>query len=396
MYGFWILLFEIGPLLLILGVALLAVWAFLRHRHLKWPWRVLLWVGGPAAVLLVPSLLNIMVHVKAYSAKEGRVIDTATGKGMPNVAVIAVDTYIGKNNGGEYREIVYTNISGDYRIPDHWGEVVWWMPPIPIALPEIRWTVTAFQPGYAVVGDELAWKFDQYGQANIPARSTSSSPSSTWWWGRTYVNPIKMEPVKLNLKESAVYSLKIYAFGSYFMDRHKPKEEALTRMARELYLPQVCAMDPEATMDGTEANALVSFGEDYLKSGERLHELEPSGRKDAYLHPVYHAKNVCEAMGLKASSKDQVNTKPPSRARQITSTAYASVRPQDATGSWAFLPYATISGVGMGPMIVDVPMSPSAMVCPTRVPGGLRNAANTSASWPFCGSGGATRLREHR
>jgi hypothetical protein len=280
----------------------LGVVAHLRKRKIKRRWVVLLWMIGPILLLLAPASLNILFNSKAYSAKEGRVIDTATGNGMPNVAVIAVANFFGANlvHGSTqatlYRVITHTDADGNYRIPSKWGELVWWFPSIPGTAPDIRWIITVFQPGYAVIGDDRALEYYEHGEGAMDPNSVWLSPPATWLGTTTRVEPIKVHSVQISLKQTARYAQRIMGAGESVESRNSPEELALRKLGNQVFLPQVCALDPEATMDPTEAGALTAFGYDFVQSNGRLGELEPSGRQDAYPHPIFHTRNVCEAM----------------------------------------------------------------------------------------------------
>lgn len=93
----------------------------------------------------------------ANSMKYGRIVDATTGKGIPDVSVIAAANFFaGPGLGGDntYRVISHTDENGNYWIPSTWLQMNI-MPPV--GSPHTRWLISAYKLGYVFVGDEQAW-----------------------------------------------------------------------------------------------------------------------------------------------------------------------------------------------------------------------------------------------
>lgn len=268
----------------------------------KFPNPLKLVIGVLLVLLVFPILAQVFGNAKAYLPKTGRIVDLETGKGMADTTVIAVATFYAPNpvegsaHGTLYRIITHTDSDGDYSIPSTWSHVVFAFPALPGTTPKVTWIITAYKPGYAIVGDEVAWVFDEYGQASYFPRSTWFSPASTFQGVSVHVAPITMKTVDLSLKEAAVYAWRIASYGSALDARERPEEIALRENLNFRFMPLVCKLDPETKMDSTEAGALTTFARDYLKARSKLSELEPQGYRDLYMRPVFHASNVCAAM----------------------------------------------------------------------------------------------------
>lgn len=300
MYIYWVLPIALVILILLAWAGLRMLAKLMRDRKVNKRWIVLLWILGPVLLVFGPTVLNILFNIEVYTAKEGRVVDVNTGKGIPHAAVIAAATMSGSNfihgsaYGTLYRVTTYTDELGDYRIPSYWSNVVLWFPPLPGTAPTITWVIAVLQPGYGVVGDELAWQFDG---AIFPS---ASGPPASWRGTVVKVDPIEMKRVAFTLKEAAVYYSRILSVAPTYRG-HDPEQAKLLKMVSDILLPQVCGMDPNSTVDGTAGRSLSGLVEDPYVSSGRLLQLEPSGYGDAYQHTVFHAGNVCEAM--KAGAK---------------------------------------------------------------------------------------------
>ena len=260
--------------------------------------KTLLWIFLFAIVLAF--LPQVPGCVMTNAPKAGRVVDATTGEGMPGVTVIASAHFFAQNpvhgsaSDYPYRIITQTDAHGAYYIPATWQDISFAFPGM-----EAReeWLVTAFKPRHAVVGDEQAWKeFNKYGEKKYKPYSVVVSPPLTWRGLYFEVDPIRLQPVNLTLREAAIYYNDITGLGLYSVAMRKPEEIALRKIGYDMFQPSVCALDGESTMDSTEAVSLVAYVFDRRKFIESLRTVEPSGFGDAYRYPVFHAKNVCAAM----------------------------------------------------------------------------------------------------
>lgn len=107
--------------------------------------------------LIIASCMPQMpARMATHMAKTGLVIDTETGKPMPNVIVIASGWSSQGGvlvcNGGDstlYRIVTTTDAEGRYHVPTTWLDMVPWAPGFS---PRVGWVITVFQTGYAVMG----------------------------------------------------------------------------------------------------------------------------------------------------------------------------------------------------------------------------------------------------
>lgn len=280
--------------------------------------KITLGVGCALALLVcVPMLVNLLGSAAVYAAKRGRVVDVTTGKGMPGVFVIATGDAYGQvfnpvSSGGFddplYRIVARTDANGDYTIPSTWAHAEIWFPPIPFLLKlQAEWKITAFLPGYAVVGDEVAWRsFDDRGHPSYSPRSLHRRTGTTLGLLVNEVEPLEMRPVQLNLREAATYYASVTrdtAIGrsGRRLDRgDTPEENALREIGRRALLPQLCSMDSLAQVDAHTVNGILRFSPSVVsreKYHQRLVELEPQNNtyRDS---PKFLAGHVCEAMKL--------------------------------------------------------------------------------------------------
>lgn len=256
------------------------------------------WVIVGGAILLV-FLPQIPSCVMANTPKTGKVIDATTGKGMPDVLVIAAARFYagpvihGSANSAPYRIITRTDSDGNYWIPNTWMHTTFGLPGTD---PRERWVITAFKLGYVVEGDEEALNvFDEFGNAKYVPRSVVYSPSAMWLGFVVHVQPLVLKPTQLTLKEASVYYNKIAGAGGFAVG--KREDELNVRLyASEYFRSRVCEMDQDAELDQSAAGALTFFTARPEKAVLTLRTLEPSGFRDAYQHPIFRAGNVCTAM----------------------------------------------------------------------------------------------------
>ena len=250
-------------------------------------------------VLAIAVLPQLPTYVMVNAPKTGRVVDSTTGRGLPNVTVVAAATYnaSGLIHGSAYltlyRIITTTDADGNFEIPSTWTS-------FGIGIPGTdareRWFITAIKLGYVLERDQSALsKFDEYGApAEIPS-SIAESPPATWLGYRVRVDPLRMKPMSLSLKEAAVYYSSLKGVGGFAVGN--PKDEASLRtLGAEWFLPQVCELDTDEVMDMTTGGKLVMFSTNPDESAKRLRQLEPSGFGDLQQHTILHAGNVCSAM----------------------------------------------------------------------------------------------------
>lgn len=107
-------------------------------------------------LIIAACMPQMLARMATHMAKTGLVIDTETGKPMPNVIVIASGWSSQGGvlvcNGGDstlYRIVTTTDAEGRYHVPTTWLDMVPWAPGFS---PRVGWVITVFQTGYAVMG----------------------------------------------------------------------------------------------------------------------------------------------------------------------------------------------------------------------------------------------------
>jgi hypothetical protein len=240
--------------------------------------------------------MEALSGVKVYTHKVGRVVDVTTGKGMPDVAVIAVAKSGGINYlGGSgqntlYRYITYTDANGDYAIPSMWSHLTTWLPFFNDI--QVGWNLTTLKPGYAIVGDEKAWDFHEYDQG-YAAPSQRDSPSATWLGIVVRVAPIRMNPVELSLKAASLYYREMIIADAQYMD--SPEERALRKPTYENLTQRVCAEGPNAEIDNWTAEGLAILVPNKSQFDKKLKELG-IGPSDWGGNAKFRAQDFCVAM----------------------------------------------------------------------------------------------------
>lgn len=162
----------------------------------------------------------------AFMAKTGKVIDGATGKGIPNIPVIASADMGGHNLMGSgfdhklYRIITRTDADGVYHIPSTWSSAEGGIIGSEITT---TWVIIPFKIGYAIVGDDDALRPDASGV--VSPNSTWFSPKAHFGLPEVHIEPIVMRAVSLSDSEAAWYYVSLIGFPA-LSDRMKPEERA--------------------------------------------------------------------------------------------------------------------------------------------------------------------------
>jgi hypothetical protein len=250
--------------------------------------------------LIIASCMPQMpARMATHMAKTGLVIDTETGKPMPNVIVIASGwssqggVLVG--NGGYstlYRIVTTTDAEGRYHIPTTWLDMSPWVPGF---YPRVGWVVTVFQTGYAVVGDERAWEADSRGMMDRQAASGLVTPSYSYKGSFIEVDPIRMYKPTLTLKEAGHYYSDLKGVGFPYFASEEPGDLAIRKMGYALFAPWVCSLDPDTELDRSTTNGAVEFAEDPINAIDLKRKLAPIGlSRDVKDIPPASAGNVCK------------------------------------------------------------------------------------------------------
>lgn len=261
--------------------------------------RLLLALGFILLLVALPFLSQLPDRVIAHMPKKGVVIDSETGQPMPNVIVIAAGwafqgpIFFGPSGTiNVYRIITYTDSEGRFRIPSTWSGLRWGFPGTDH---HYRWAVTAFKPGYAIVGDEIAWQFREDGSIRSSPPSTVLPPKHSFWGLFVEIEPIQMFKPTLNLKEAAVYYSRIRYFAPPPLPPLGPEDEALRQQGYSLLAPWVCAIDPQERLDKETLSGVRSFAADRSRVSALLEELDPlQAHMEIYQHPMFKAETICK------------------------------------------------------------------------------------------------------
>ncbi len=216
--------------------------------------RILLAIAVILLLLITSLLPQITGLLATRSAKTGLVIDSTTGKPMPHVIVIAAGRVSAEpgfpvGQGGTkplYRIVTSTDADGRYYIPAVWTNLDPFVDiPVPFRNQQWTWVITAFEIGYAVVGDEKTWQFDERGIGNYRPRSGLYVPPHSWAGSVIEVDPIRMYKPTLNLKEAAVYYSRIRTVGNPYRASTDPGDLAMRAEGYALLAPWVCALNSQ-------------------------------------------------------------------------------------------------------------------------------------------------------
>jgi hypothetical protein len=155
--------------------------------------------------------------------------------------------------------------------------------------------VTAFKPGYAVVGDEKAWQFRDDGSSMYRPRSAVATPGFSYRGTAIEVAPIRMFKPTLNLKEAAVYYSEIKGVGAPFFASTEPGDVAIRQQGYALLAPWVCALDPQSDLDRLTIDTITDFSIDPVNAVSLFEQLDPlQFHSEAQQHPKYKAGIVCK------------------------------------------------------------------------------------------------------
>lgn len=273
-------------------------------------------IVGLLGLLILPKLPGC---VMAHSPKYGRVVDAATGKGIPDAVVLASAFYtddpvglpIGHSPSGSgvvlYHVATHTDANGSYRFPTTSPNPRILVPSV---RPRFRWVVTAYKWGHGVVGDEKAWStFDEYGRAKWRPPSTTETPCATWLGLVVRVCDLRMTKVDLTLREAAYYYREIAIVRGIFRGR-PPEVARISEEAGTHFMSEVCAMEPDRELFVSLANNLEFFTRDRVRASRYLEQAQPATRAfQHYREKQYRARTVCAAM--KAGNAPPEPPKPP-------------------------------------------------------------------------------------
>jgi len=247
-------------------------------------------------VVLLPFCVQIPGCVMAYSPKHGRVVDEQ-GHGVAGATVVAMAHFHaigwihGSANRYNYRVVAQTDAQGDYQLPNTWMYASFALPGMDA---NTTWTVIALKPGYIMKADEQSVQ-----RADIETPSVSHNPSAVWLGAGVRVAPIEMRPVGTqSLADMITYYGHVLSLAPI---GHAQGQDdlALRRDLSDLYLPQICALDPNTSVEWAGHAAVLSPNRTAFSTA--IDAIEPGRLDRSPLNPhpgYYRADTVCKALSL--------------------------------------------------------------------------------------------------
>lgn len=258
-------------------------------------------LGFLIILLVAPFTPQIPGCIAAHRSKSGKVVDVETGKGLPNAFVISSARFVSgplffgpSGNVVLYNIIVRTDAEGRFSIPSTWSDLHIGTPG---THPSVKWVVTVFEPGYAVVGDEKAWLYaDNYGMPRFLPRSTARTPelsTADQWLGN--LGTIRMFKPAFTLKQAASYYSRVKSTSNPYFYSTRPDDVAIRKKGYDLLAPWVCSQDPDLDLDYLTAMSIEGFASDPIGATELRKKLDPENyKKELYDRPKYKAGMMCK------------------------------------------------------------------------------------------------------
>ena len=219
-------------------------------------------IGIAAVILVAEPLVKVVEFRDLLLEKRGRIMDAATGRGLPDVSVMINWTsggygVAGSFGGCDLQRVAITDADGDYTIPNVYGAVkfqrIWWKkllaPLLGMSSPGIgyHWSLVAFKPGYVRVGDEGRIH-------NAAAADHQPDRSFPFYWnappyqaepGGLQIEPIALRHSQLSQADEIIYDFALYMRST--CSGFPPVRSAMKRSVRELLcsLPETQPLDPQ-------------------------------------------------------------------------------------------------------------------------------------------------------
>lgn len=194
---------------------------------------------------------------------------------------------------GLYHNLTRTDSEGRYVLPGNFSALQF---PSPGVNAGYGWTTTVFKPGYALDGDEIAWKeYNNRDWQHFLPHSLARAPKARWW-GWTHVEPLFLRKQNLAARDWAIYWTQLFYT---YMDgnRDELNGRAIRREAASWITPLLCSSDTEETVGYHLTSVFLAFAADVVASTRRLSDVEPTyadmlRREQGH----YKVRDICKAM----------------------------------------------------------------------------------------------------
>jgi hypothetical protein len=194
---------------------------------------------------------------------------------------------------GLYHDVTKTDRDGTYSFPMNWSA-------LHIGFPgtdsKYRWTITVFKPGYAMEGDEIAWKeYDKTDWPRFLPPSLVKSPAAKWA-GWTHVAALSLKKQNLSAMDWALY-WKQLLYTDLPERWHDENERKVRSQAEGWILQLLCTPNATSTLGYHVTSVIISFAPDPVASSRKLADSEPlyadMQRREQMRFKV---QDICEAM----------------------------------------------------------------------------------------------------
>lgn len=241
-------------------------------------------VGGFVLALTLIFLVVFTPYLaggfSAFAAKHGHVVEAVSGKGIAGAFVLtsavleAGPMVHGSTNKILYKTIVRTDADGGYQLPSQWSAL---SVAFPGSNPTLTWVVTAFVPGYVVVGDDDGWREQSNDQFPFAAKSATEMPSSVLSYaGSLEVAPLQLRENALTLSEATAYYRKIMLVGIERVEVRDPLEAELRSAAHGFFVSRICETHSDSAISMRTARQLMMFNVAQESAERRLQSIDPA------------------------------------------------------------------------------------------------------------------------
>lgn len=265
----------------------------------------LFWMLGLSLLIVVSYSAEIPELVTTYSPKTGRVIDAATGKGIPGVTVVALGWFsqggfYASSFGCTFESLGLTDADGYYRTP---SGLMHMAPGAPWLGPKNWWTINAVKPGYALVDKS---KYND----TVGVDRHGAVVTSRWKVFSVGVSDIVMHKVDASLDER----FDDYSVAGGSCELINPA--LYYRLRNEIFSdlrPMVCALSVDAPLDEKTVWGLHGFSTHLTPDSrsverfkQRLIALDPAYSQTlntSHAPHAYRAGDLCTVMTAMGNDK---------------------------------------------------------------------------------------------